>query len=89
MWSSGDKAITQALKVYVPGWAIRPCNSMWTLPKTQGPFLVVSVKKDQLLRHWAAPDSGMFNVDPENYNLSRPTDVYHGFPGVVHEGCIV
>ncbi|CAE7619005.1 unnamed protein product [Symbiodinium sp. CCMP2592] len=25
-------------------------------------------------RHWETPDSGMFNVDPKSYELSRPTE---------------
>ena len=30
-------------------------------------------------RHWRAPDQGMFNVDPKNYQLSRPTKAYDAF----------
>ena len=30
-------------------------------------------------QHWRAPDQGMFNVDPKNYQLSRPTKGYDAF----------
>ena len=30
-------------------------------------------------RHWRAPDQGMFNVNPKNYQLSRPTKAYDAF----------
>ena len=30
-------------------------------------------------KHWRAPDQGMFNVNPKNYQLSRPTKAYDAF----------
>ncbi|CAJ1328104.1 unnamed protein product [Effrenium voratum] len=30
-------------------------------------------------RHWVAPDSGMFNVDPANYELSQVVEAYDAF----------
>ncbi|CAJ1344723.1 unnamed protein product [Effrenium voratum] len=42
------------------------------------PELIRGVSLDTALggwgQHWKTPDSGMFNVDPENYQLSRPVD---------------
>ena len=57
------------LDVALAGWG-RHANVMQVL-EPQG-FSLFDGPSDG--RHWETPDSGMFNVDPESYELSRPTE---------------